>query len=891
MSLTLTNESYHSNTKNDNYGLDSLIRTTDTYSYLAESIQFCNEMNKMMNESQDSFIKSIMESDNSFESINESVEEFNRAFKLLIAKFIEHMKSMFDSFSVSLQEAVGKLKSSDLDAKIKLLDNFDNANNFNIDAYKFTIENNIPVMLNDNGQRTRYQILTARPVDFHPKNGAEIINTLKNLVYNDDCNKDLENDALRAMMKNDAISVDNYKEIAPKLFRNGKTNKEVFNINKTTIKDAINKINNFESNLKNAKESRDSAIEYYKKVKFDEDSSVWFDNNIPISEKEKEEIINLHSRVIKNNIQLNKMFMQYFSYLFAVKLTAIKEDFIQSRAILSLAISAMKKSSSNTKTECATCGCEDNLGFSVTIDTMEKLDPEDMINIVISDDDKENPVEIPINNSDVDKKEIEEAFHTLNAIEFQEISEKVNSIIEDKEYASLVKIESANNPHFGADILSNIYKNRVRNLSEATLEADKTVCLANNDMFQYIFSGNENKPEFGIYDILIRANDLYIKQVNDRLNDLCDSDLNNDADYVEEAMIKFSYLDSLVESSRHTKFIKECLLMASDKPSDIVMQELAILNEDATQSFQTMIDKIKDFFVNIWNTFINRVKYFFDNNKKYLENNHDTIINNKPTFSVSMKDYPTGIQNLKQIKIPKFDLTQLGSVLDSEEEFQAYVMKNTRPGLKPGDDFATYCINVFTGGPDEKQLNASELNMQNIFDYCNTYNEMQNELSEDQRNILSALDEEKRQLIKNINTAKVNKASGTATPTDNSGSEPAPQPPKAAKPNNEGYVFTESFGYVSINELEIIKPQETNQQKADDKAKAAEVAKNAPPESQDDVEKTKVDANDAKSIKKAVTVYNNVAKTVFSAKLKAAEEIYNDYMKIIKTHVDNNKAK
>ena len=162
-------------------------------SFTAETFRFLIEMNDAFREETKIFYRTVMESGNEFEIINEGVSDFLAKIKEIIAKFIKFIKSLFERFSVLFHKMVGSDKY--LIKNADKLTAFDNVDNFEINGYNFTIEGSIPVA---NALAAFNEDFLKINFDF--KEGEEIQNAIQNQY--DKFTSELENkyDEFRAQV-------------------------------------------------------------------------------------------------------------------------------------------------------------------------------------------------------------------------------------------------------------------------------------------------------------------------------------------------------------------------------------------------------------------------------------------------------------------------------------------------------------------------------------------------------------------------------------------------------------------------------------------------------------------------------------------------------------------
>lgn len=238
-----------------------LVYNTIEESFSSETFRFLMEMNNAYREESKIFYRTVMESGNDFDVINEGVSEFLGKIKEIIAKFIKFLKSLLDRFSIMLHKMVGSDKYLAKN-KDKLLA-FDAIDNFDIDGYVFTITGNIPAV----------NALAAFNSDFLKINfDVKEGDTFKQAIQNqyDKFANELEDkyDKFRA----EVIGEDGYitqSDFGQELFavyRDGRTSTANIEINSAKITEALGRFNNFSELEKANKKIQHQLEKDYKEI-------------------------------------------------------------------------------------------------------------------------------------------------------------------------------------------------------------------------------------------------------------------------------------------------------------------------------------------------------------------------------------------------------------------------------------------------------------------------------------------------------------------------------------------------------------------------------------------------------------------------------------------------
>lgn len=884
-------------TESQSYGnVNSLVRTPSTNIDIF-SISTLSEIECQMNRDSEKFYKTILESEGNEEVIQEGFKDFIESFKQWIKTIIEKIHNTITALINKIKGENRNKKKDTIQDLIKQV-NDDTANSvaeeikFKYNAYDFdnsSIYNKSSQLKDHVSNVTSFAYDTMKGIDLksvlRDDFNIEKYNNIRDQIDNFDYDN-FSYELLSILYKDKKREKDVNKNMEPKEYCKirsfGKEEVEQeFDATKDLSKAKTYVVGDvLDDDLKNLKTFEKEITNFYneqlKSVEsvYNKNVSMFNSNNNKYFTKQKNDIEAV-LKLIMNSLNFVKSVIYKVT---SIVMTSVQVEtelnnyvFNTYEGIMSKYFKIKKANKNNGSveesvsyypyydSEEASCSCaeEENEEYPTEEDIPEVSEEEP------TDDG------IPVSVEDIEESNIKSTIReNFNAIDFQDAYNSISKYVDkNSKIHNIIKLESTSNPNLGKDILGTVYANRIRNLTEEAIGKDEKTIEANKIVYQSIYTQTDNKDDLEKFDVLIKASDIYLEQLN--LHKTTKSNVNKNVDYMTESTLDYYKAHKLYSTNKHVKFINECLLMSSDKPSNVVLNELQKLNEDFSDKVGSFVDKVKNVISEIWDKFVEEVDYFTSNNKKYLDKYKSTIVDKNPTFPVTMKKYEDGIEKIKSVEFPEYNYEQLKEYLKDKDTFQSYVLKNTQPGFKSGDDFDSYCLNLFTGGAEETELSESELagKMKDIFEYCYGYGEIKNNLKSDKDKIMSSIDNAKKDLD-NSKVEDTKKETSTTNKEDNQNKND--EPVTTTKTENflfgksNKYVFTEVYGLISEVDFGEVKKEENPT---------------------DDDNKTPENTN----LKESIEIYNNTARSFFAAKLKAARVIYGDYMKVIKHHVDMNK--
>lgn len=327
----------------------------ENYSFMNDSYLFVLEYTKNYNNEIKEFYTSILESDGNRELINEASNSLIDYLKKIIDKFIEFIKSLFNKFKSKM--------ASIFTSEKKILNNENLLKNYN--GPGFELNGNNYSNINDNSNA----IFTSNVkfiIDRINKAGSGS-NSYSINSYSDDVRRDLQDihdnivnltetiyDEFRGNLVNkNPISTSSFADALFRFYRNGEDSTSTLTIDSRTIYKSFDDFKNYKTKITYANSALDGIVEIFKiekeimnsdiiKSKNGNGDYIKFDpSRLSVSDKNiVEDRINL---IIKAKMSIIQECCSICSLAFAAKLTAIKDEFVQNKKILSIALSKIKE--------------------------------------------------------------------------------------------------------------------------------------------------------------------------------------------------------------------------------------------------------------------------------------------------------------------------------------------------------------------------------------------------------------------------------------------------------------------------------------------------------------------------------------------------------------------
>ena len=378
-------------------------------------------------------------------------------------------------------------------------------------------------------------------------------------------------------------------------------------------------------------------------------------------------------------------------------------------------------------------------------------------------------------------------------------------------------------------------------------------------------------------------------------------------DYIKELNYSLFLCNRVKDDILNEAIVMECVLKSQGVRNT---QTMRIVNEGFADKAKELLLKIANKIGTIWKKFLETMDRTFKNTNGYLMKYKDIILRKKfdESATLTMYDYETGMEKMKRAKVDKFNYETMKDDLESEEKFQSKLSWANFSSTVDKNKFEDKLKSLFRGGEKEKTFKGSDLNMSNIFDYCINYKNLKKELQSD-IDIISESTKEALALIETIEEELEEKESK-----------------EGKEVGQESGIYIDTF-YSFINELDItsdtkdgdsvssvdkklpsgeirkdddksfagsnknISDEEDEAAKKREESNKTHIEKDMTKEDKDENGKDKERAQKIKEIQDRIQVYDTVCGKVLAVKQTICEEIFREYMSIIKYHVKYNLGK
>lgn len=359
-------------------------------------------------------------------------------------------------------------------------------------------------------------------------------------------------------------------------------------------------------------------------------------------------------------------------------------------------------------------------------------------------------------------------------------------------------------------------------------------------------------------------------------------------EYVLHQQYQSFITEQIIEQSIMERYINECVLMESSKNT---VKNIILLNESVSDKIKSAFRKILEAIGRMWGKFLESMNNLLNSNRAYLEKYKDIILKKKlnPNATYRMYNYAEGIKRMMQTPVPILNYASMEKNLADEKQFIASVPTLSKIVVKDSDaTFADQAKAYFRGSADVEDIPSGRLNMTDIFNYCYEYdNKIKPLLEKDLNEIKNAANQAADMIDKAERDAK------KYQPTQTQG-QPQQQSQNQAQPQNnatqESVLFGEKSYYSHVYEA-YIHELEINYGETSKTNKDSSIANNMNNKTGDkpssDTQKAAI-KNDTSSYDdkiKKVQTYLNICGAVLAAKQTIAEEIFKEYMQIIKAHI------
>ena len=363
--VNLDNILVQENTQSNDINISNINSDTDieNYSFVDESYNFVLGYTKSYNEAVKEFYKNIMESEDNQEIITESFEGFFAKAKEIIKKFLAFIKKIFAKFVTKLNSLFKSEKY--LEKNKNEFPKFTSEDEFTFKGYKFTLDNDIPksnalsawfdndlaatdMTDNDsaiNAIQSKYDALTNKLKDWYDEFRGQVIGVdykisssefdieLKK-VFRDDYESTIDITIDSTAVQEAYQQFHNYKDSVSKIEKIKKTMEDDYAKLEKALETSFKKEKEGDGYFFKFDISRVSNSYAEKEINNFTDSSY----KQPVTN----EIYNKIDMYMKVKVtQVNQM-SSIHSMAFSAKLQAVKDCFVQNKAILYKALAKIK---------------------------------------------------------------------------------------------------------------------------------------------------------------------------------------------------------------------------------------------------------------------------------------------------------------------------------------------------------------------------------------------------------------------------------------------------------------------------------------------------------------------------------------------------------------------
>ena len=386
-------------------------------------------------------------------------------------------------------------------------------------------------------------------------------------------------------------------------------------------------------------------------------------------------------------------------------------------------------------------------------------------------------------------------------------------------------------------------------------------------------------------------------------------------EYLEDTRYA-QYLIEMTAEEEKLKGFTEALIGVHEGTS---IDNLMAIREGVGDKINSVWEKFKGFLERIWAKFMNYANKAILNQVEYLEQYKDIILNRKPNdFAFEMTDYPAGIQRMGSVTIPVFK-----TVIDkvTTEPTDTSFMHTIIGEYDDKTPWPTFCAQFFEGGTVQKPANLQNMNMTDLYNYCHDF----------KSRILSNIEKDQKTLQGTLDSIR-----GDITSASQAAAKPAAPAPEAKKPEDTGNsaptnntpptsqnssFIDDTYKHFFTEAMTIGKPDDNKDNGTAKAPTSTQTAGNSAVTNQSSTKlgsttgtntgvsslKTTTDAKGAdtsaqvdtkgqdseqlKTLEEKLKNYDTVAAGVLTGKLQAAQNIFNDYMKLIKIHIQQQTGK
>lgn len=347
--------------------------------------------------------------------------------------------------------------------------------------------------------------------------------------------------------------------------------------------------------------------------------------------------------------------------------------------------------------------------------------------------------------------------------------------------------------------------------------------------------------------------------------------------------------EEMVHQAEMQRYVEECIAIGEGSNT---IENMKVITEGLTDSLKAGIAKIAQAIGAIWKKFLEAIDTLVKTDKAYLDKYKDIILKkqlNDATYT--MYDYPNALkQVLNTAAVPNFNFDQMKDSLADDQTFiNKYFNNYVVQGSK--DPLTDQLKAKFRGSDKEITIKSTQLNMTDIFNFCYTYDTIKNNIDKDIKNIQTAANEGIKLIDSMVRNGQVQE-SGIYSGRDMYYSEvyetylyeadtPAGNPQTAGTNNGSQKPAGAGAAKVQINQGN----DQQNQNNGSFNNANQNVKGQANKNPDASVQNNTNNSDDVKNNRDKIMRYMRLCGQFLGAKESIFEEIYKNYMIIIKNHV------
>lgn len=883
--------------------------TVTNESYFLETLNFITEMNAEFNKETKTFYRTIAESGNDSQIINESFSSFFKAVKKLIDKFIAFIKRLVAKFITFMNSLV---KSDKYLIKHKEdFRKFGSKHEFTFDGYTYTFDVAVPV-INALAEFEGDDVSGTPGKDFFDQftDGVSA-----GAITKEKADKIAENIAKKYQELTDSLNGDYYDIFRAKVlnqegfipqedfaaecfsvFRDGTSDKDPIDVTSTYISMIYARFVGSEKYYSSVEKDKKRIEKEYTSIKksIDKLINANYDNKVTaviqlpgnggtIEASKAQELLHQMDLFVKaKSVQVQEM-SNIHAIAFSYKLDAIKEAYTQDKSILYKSLSKIQGTVSEGVDYISSDIIEDDL----LNDYIDPVDDQEIIDAIIDG-------KVSYNDTfDM----VKEAYAFNEAIGLYKNINNIKSVkkcdaLLTKANKTLSKFESNYEWFKGLskeEQTKEINKKKFERfaliglsmLPGLGLVADVKYALDNDNAD--LPAGILRDPD-AFYRSNIAALKGYISDLEKKKKELEKEDKSKKSSSYENEAANFNYLQNRAwEQYTLEQAICESLAIAEGTDA---YQKIRSINEGAFDKVKEGFKKVIEFIKQIFAKFVATLDQLIQKDSEYLKKYKDIILK-KPLkdATYTMPNYPQGIKNLVSIKVPLFNYQQMKDEwLVDDNKFCEKVFQGKTPAPLASQEFGDNCRMIFRGSEKNNEYKSSDLNMTDIYNYCLEYEKMKKTIESDMKTITNS----QNSIDKLIDELEKEYKTGDNTKQNNQ--------PKAEGDNKNESTYSFLYGtYIHEDDKEekaggvsITPSAETGDKGGTTAAQNTQnIDKDSKADDKESLKNNAANKSELDEIRKKLSVYSSCCSTLFSTKLSIAQEIYKAYMQIITNHVKN----